>query len=186
MLRRRVHVLRLGSSGPGGDQKSLRLCPQAFARVRKAFTKRSQSFRKAFTKRSRVSRIPRSREAQNCRHFRTCDWFSYFKSVNSHGVLVVKRRTVVTFGLAPGSRVSKCQQSRGSGGSWSQNAELSSLWDLRLVLASQNCQQSQGSGGPVAKRRTVVAFGASSREKRRGEDRKREEREREGRPMHPR
>ena len=34
MLRRRVPVLRLGSRGPGGDQKSLRLCRKAPASVR--------------------------------------------------------------------------------------------------------------------------------------------------------
>ena len=38
-------------------------------------------------------------------------------------------------------------ESQGSTGPWSRNAELSSLLDSRLVLASQKCQQSQGSGG---------------------------------------
>ena len=42
----------------------------------------------------------------------------------------------------------KCQQSQGSEGSWSQNAELSSLLDSRRVFASQKCQQSQGSEPP--------------------------------------
>ena len=32
MLSRRVRVLRLGSRGPGADQKSLRLCVQASAK----------------------------------------------------------------------------------------------------------------------------------------------------------
>ena len=36
MLRRRVPILRLGSRGPGGDQRSLHLCPQVFASVCKA------------------------------------------------------------------------------------------------------------------------------------------------------
>ena len=40
----------------------------------------------------------------------------------------------------------KCQQSQGSGGAWSQNAELSSLLDSSRVFASQKFQQSQGSG----------------------------------------
>ena len=40
----------------------------------------------------------------------------------------------------------------------SRNAELSSLFDSRLVLASQKCQQSQGSGGSWS-RNTVVTFG---------------------------
>ena len=57
----------------------------------------------------------------------------------------------------------KCQQSQGSGGSWSRNAELSSLLDSPRVFAFQKCQQSQGSGGVVvAKPRTVVTFGLAS------------------------
>ena len=88
------------------------------------------------------------------------------------GVVVAKPRTVVTFGLVSRLRVSKvstvsgiggvvvakprtvrvfasqkCQQSQGSGGSWSRNPELSSLLDLSRISASQKCQQSQGSGG---------------------------------------
>ena len=50
------------------------------------------------------------RETQNCRHFWTCVSSSHLKSVNMHkdpGVLVAKRRTVVTVGLAFGRRVSK-------------------------------------------------------------------------------
>ena len=78
------------------------------------------------------------------------------------GVPVAKRRTVVAFELD--SRLvlasQKCQQSQEWRGSWSRNAELSSLLDLRCVFASQN----EGSGGvPVAKRRTVVAFELDSR-----------------------
>ena len=61
----------------------------------------------------RVSRIPGSRET---------------------GVLVAMRGTVATFGLAFGLRVSKVSTSTGIGGSWSRNAELSSLLDLLLVL----------------------------------------------------
>ena len=47
--------------------------------------------------------------------------------------IVAKRRTVVTFSAQP----SKSANSRRLGGSWSQNAELSSLLDLRWVVASQ-------------------------------------------------
>ena len=36
----------------------------------------------------------------------------------------------------------KCQQSQGSGGSWSRNPELSSLLDSSRLFASQKCQQS--------------------------------------------
>ena len=110
------------------------------------------------------------------------------------GVVVAKRRTVVTFGLVSGFRVSKAstvtgREGRGRetqncrhfwtrlgslrlksvdshrdwGGSWSRNAELSSLLDSSRVFASQKCQQSQGLGGVVvAKRRTVVTFGLVS------------------------
>ena len=172
MLRRRVPVLRLGSRGPGGDQKSLRLCPQAFAECRACLG------------------VENHRETQNCRHFWTCDWSSRLKSVNGHKgavvvakprtvvtfglafglrvpkvstvtgglVVVAKRRTVVTFGLAFGLRVSKV--SKVTVGSWSRNPELSSLLDLRLVFASQKVSTVTRIGRVVvAKHRTVVTFG---------------------------
>ena len=135
MRSRRVPVLRLGSRGPGGDARSLRLCspsvrkrPQAFASV---------------CKRPRVSEsVAHRREPQ----------------------IVAKRRTVVTFGLVSRLRVSKVSTVTGIRGSWSRNAELSSLLDSSRVFASQKRQQSQGSGGGVlAKRRTVVTFGLVSR-----------------------
>ena len=72
------------------------------------------------------------RETQHCRHFWTRLVSSCLKNVNSHKV---------------------------PGGSWSRNAELSSLLDSSRFFVSQKCQQSQGSGGVlVAKRRTVVTF----------------------------
>ena len=74
------------------------------------------------------------RETQNCRHFWTRVGSSRLKSVNSHR----------------------------SEGSWSRNAELSSLLDSRRVFASQKCQQSQIGRVLVAKRRTVVTFGLVS------------------------
>ena len=78
-------------------------------------------------------------ETQNCRHFWTRPRSSCLKSVNS------------------------IQQLQGSGGSWSRNAELSSLLDSSPVFASQKCQQYStvtGIGGVLlAKRRTVVTFG---------------------------
>ena len=63
------------------------------------------------------------------------------------GVVVAKCRIVVRFGVAWRLRISKVSTVTGIGGSWSRNAEFSSLLDLRLVFASQECQQSQGSGG---------------------------------------
>ena len=120
MLRRRVPVLKLGSRGPGGDARSLRLWTQAFAIVRN----RPQAFTEGQTCRRNENR----RETQNCRHF-------------------------LRFVLQ------KCQQSQGSGGSWTRNAELSSLLDSSYVFASQKYQPS-GIGGVVdAKCRTVVTFG---------------------------
>ena len=76
----------------------------------------------------------RGRETQNCRHFWTRLGSSRLKSVNSHrdrGVVVAKPRTVVTFGLVSGLRVSK---------DWGRNPELSSLLDSSWVSASQKCQ----------------------------------------------
>ena len=64
-----------------------------------------------------------------------------------NGVLVPKHRTVVTFGLAPGPRVSKVSTATGIRGASSRNAQISLLLDLRLVFAFGKCQQSQGSGG---------------------------------------
>ena len=123
MLRRRVPVLRLGSRGPRGDARSLRLCPPS---VRK----RSQAFASVGKCRA-SSGVANRRETQNCRHFLRLAF-------------------------------QKCQQSQGSGGSWSRNAELSSLLDSSRVFASQKWQQSQGSGVVVAKRRPVVTFGLVS------------------------
>ena len=106
------------------------------------------------------------RETQHCRHFWTRLRVSKVSTVAGiGGVLVAKRKPVVTFGLVPGLRVlkvstitgiggvlvakrsivvifglvfasQKCQQSQGSGGSWSRNADLSSLLDSSRVFAS--------------------------------------------------
>ena len=138
----RVPVLRLGSRGPGGDARSLRLCPPS---VRK----RSQAFAEG-------------RTCRNCRHFWTRLVSSRLESVNSHRDRGGPGRETQNCLFAS----QKCQQSQGSGGSWSRNAELSSLFDSPRVFASQKCQQSQGSGGVlVAKRRTVVTFGLASGER---------------------
>ena len=141
MRSRRVPVLKLGSRGPGGDARSLRC-------VRKAFAKRSQaSADKIVAKRRTVvtfyvspyktvnnhrDRGGPGRETQNCRHFWTR--------------------------LASPSQ--KCQQSQGSGGSWSRNPELSSLLDSSRVSAVSKLSTITGIGGVlVAKRSTVVTFG---------------------------
>ena len=41
----------------------------------------------------------------------------------------------------------QCQHSQRSEGSWSRNADSSSLLDLRFVVASEKCQHSHGLGG---------------------------------------
>ena len=70
---------------------------------------------------------------QNCRLF--LDWRWVFasqkcqQSQGSRGSWSQKRRTVVTFGLALGLRVSKVSTVTRMGGSWSRSAELSSLLD---------------------------------------------------------
>ena len=57
-------------------------------------------------------------------------------------VLVAKGRTVVAFAFACCPRVSEMSTCTRIRGSWSRNAELSSLLTLCLVVASQKCQQS--------------------------------------------
>ena len=116
-------------------------------------------------------------------------YFLFLFFLLSRVLTVAKRRTVVTFGLASGLRVSKvstvtnrkgpaCEtqncrhfwtrvgssrlksvNSHTSEGSWSRNAELSSLLDSRQVFASQKCQQTQIGRVLVSKRRTVLTAG---------------------------
>ena len=95
----------------------------------------------SFLRVSKVSTVTgigggRGRETQNCRHFWTRLGSSCLKSVNSH---------------------------RDWGGSWSQNAELSSLLDSPRVFASQKCQQSQGSGGSWSRNAELSSLLDSSR-----------------------
>ena len=78
------------------------------------------SFTFSLPKLSTVTGIGRGRgpETQNCRHFWVCLLSLRAKSVNSH---------------------------RDREGSWSRNADLSSLLGLPLVVACQKCQQAQRS-----------------------------------------
>ena len=111
MLCGRVPAFRLGSRGPGGDQKSLRLCPQAFASVRKGFASAREC--RAFLG------VENCRETRNCRNFETRVGSSRLKSANNHGdggVVVAKCRNVVTLGLAVGLRDSKVSTVTGIGG----------------------------------------------------------------------
>ena len=178
MRSRRVPVLRLGSRGPGGDARSLRLCspsvrkrPRAFASVRK----RPQAFasvRKRLQASASVgecrasSGIANRRETQNCRHFLRFSVPKVSTVTGIGGGVVAKRRcrrTVVTFGLVPGLRVLK----------------VSTVTGIRGVV--------------VAKRRTFVTFGLAFGERKgerkgerreekremRGEERREERREEE-------
>ena len=115
MLCRRVPVLKLGSRGPGGDARSLRLWTQASASVRGG------------------SDMPERRKSpQNRRHFLR---FVLQKCQQSQGSGGSCLRSPELSSLLDSSRLfasQKCQQSQGSGGSCSRNPELSSLLALPL------------------------------------------------------
>ena len=94
------------------------------------------------------------RETQICRHFGTRFGSSHFKNVNSHrdrGGLVAKRKSVVTFGLALGRRVSKMsklgqpimapsEQATHESPDWrpSQAALNAHPFDIEVVLRNQH------------------------------------------------
>ena len=178
MRSRRVSVLKLGSKGPGGDARSLRLWTQASASVRK----RPQSF--AIVRGG--SDRPEGRRSSRNAELSSLFYVSYYKSVNGHRdrggswVVVAKRRTVVTFGLVlrlcvlkvsavtgigggPGretqncrhfwtrlasSRLKRANSHRDQGGSWSRNAEFSSLFDSSCVfLRLKNVSSHRDRGG---------------------------------------
>ena len=89
------------------------------------------------------------RATRICRHFWTRAASLRLKTVNISrigGVLVAKRRTVVTVGRALGRRVSKVSTFSGIGGSWSRNAELSSLFGSPR-LKSVNILRDRGGPG---------------------------------------
>ena len=123
MRSRRVLVLRLGVWGLGVDAKSVR-----------SVRKRPQASAVC----SQASAAENRREMQSCRRFWTRLWSSRLKSVKFSGiggVVVAKRKAVVTFGLALRLRVSKVSTVTGIGG----------------VV--------------IAKRRTVVTFGLAAGER---------------------
>ena len=79
--------------------------------------KRSRSVGLVSDLRRTCRRHENRRETQNCRHFWTRLVSSRLKSVTGiGGVVVAKRRTVVTFGLVSGGRVSKVSTVTGIGG----------------------------------------------------------------------
>ena len=112
MLRRRVPVLKLGSRGPGGDARSLRLWTQAFAIVRN----RSQSFA-----------IVRNRPQSSASVHGGSDMPERRKSSRN-----AELSSLFTF------RITKVSKVTGIGGVVvaKRNAELSSLLDSSQVFAS--------------------------------------------------
>ena len=166
MLRRRVPVLRLGSRGPGGDARSLRLCPQAPAIIRnrsrrvggtKIVAKRRTvvtcyvSYYKSVN--SHRDRGGPGRETQNCRHFWTRLASSRLKGVNSYrdrggpGRETQNCRHFWTCFASSRLNSVNSHRDRGGpgsqkchrdrGGSWSRSPELSSLLDSSRVFVSQ-------------------------------------------------
>ena len=126
MLRRRVPVLKLGSRGPGGDARSLRLWTQASVSVRKlrkrpqasaSVGKRSQAFASV----RGVLDMPEKRKSpRNAELSSLLDSSCVFASQKCQqsgirGGVVAKRRNVVTFGLVSGLRVSKVSTGIGRG-----------------------------------------------------------------------
>ena len=141
MRSRRVPVLRLGSRGPGGDARSLRLCPQAFAIVRK----RPQSF-------AIVRKRPQSFASVRSR--------SQCVGLAGETKIVAKRRTVVTVYVSHYKSVNS-HADQGGRGRETQNCRH--FW-IRLGssrLKSVNSHRDPW-GVVVAKRKTVVTFGLVS------------------------
>ena len=102
MRSRRVPVLRLGSRGPGGDARLLRLWTQAFAIVRNR-SQASASVRGA-------SDLPERRKSSGIAELSSLFTFRVSKVstiTGIGGVVLAKARTVVTFRLVSGLRVSK-------------------------------------------------------------------------------
>ena len=153
MRSRRVPVLRLGSGGPGGDQKSLRLCSPSVRKHLQA----SVSVREC----RRVSEsVAHRRDSQIVAKRRTVVTFyaSRLQSVNSHrdrGVVVAKRRTVVTFYL---SRLQSVNSHRDRGVVVAKRRTVVTFYLSRL----QSVNSHRDRGVVVAKRRTVVTFGLVS------------------------
>ena len=190
MRSRRVPVLRLGSRGPGGDARSLHLRSQASAIVRGGWDmpERRKSSRNAelsalfYVSYYKSVNSHRDRggpccETQNCRHFWTRLGSSRLTSVNSHrdrGVLFAKRRTVVTFGLISGLRISKVSTFTGIGGVLVAKRRTVVTIGLVSGLRVSTVSTVTGIGGVLfAKRRTVALLDSPlERGKDRGERRK--------------
>ena len=156
-LRRRVPVLRLGSRNPGDDQKSLRFCPQAFASVRKPL----QGFA-SLRKPSRVSRLfgnrTSSRNAE-LSHFLRLAFQNCQQSQGSGGVVVPKRRAVVTFGFASCRRVPKVSVTGIGRGSGRETQICRHFWVCPLSSCAKSANRHRDRRVHGRERRTVVTFG---------------------------
>ena len=147
MLRRRVPVLRLGSRGPGGDQQSLRLCSQSVCKHSRA----SESVGKCCA----FLGVENRRNAELSSLF-TLSLPKVSTVTGIRGVVVAKRRTVVTFGPQV-STVTRI------GGVVVAKGRTVVTFGPALGLRIPKVSKATGMGGVVvAKGRTVITFGLAS------------------------
>ena len=142
MRSKSVPVLRLGSRGPGVQESTRGRCvcgrkrPQSFASVCGASDLRRT-----------CRRDENRRETQNCRHFVRFAVQKCQQSQGSGGVLVAKRRIVVTFGLVSGLRVSNVSTVTGIGGGPRRETQNCRRFWTRLAssrLKSVNSHRDRG------------------------------------------
>ena len=154
---RRVPVLRLGSRGPGRRREVVALCPQS---VRKA----SAIVRGGWHMLEGPQSPKSSRNAQRSSLLDSFRVFASQKCQQSQGwVVVAKPRTVVTFGLFSGRRVSKVSTVTGIGGVVVAKPRTVVTFGLVSHLRVSKVSTVTGIRGVVvAKPRTVVTFGLFS------------------------
>ena len=128
--------------------------PQAFASV----LKRLQASLSVGECRA-SSGVANRRETQNCRHFLRFASQKCQQSQGSDRVVIANRRTVVTFGLVSGLRISKVPTVTGIGGVVVAKRRTVVTFGLVSGLRISKVPTVAGIGGVVvAKRRTVVTF----------------------------
>ena len=166
MRSRRVPALKLGSTGPGGGARSLRLCSQAFASVHK----RPQASAECRT----CVRLASDAKIVAKRRTVVTFYISHYKSVNSHrdrGGRGCETQNCLQFWTRlVSSRVKSVNSHRDRGGR-GRETQKSSLFGLVSCLRVSKVSTVTGIGGVVvAKRRNVVTFGLAAGE-RKGERR---------------
>ena len=130
MLSRMVLVLRFESRGPGGDQESLRLCPQSIRKRPQAFASVAPPWQSKWLRSAELSSLLDSRlvvASQKC------------QQLQGWGVLDAKRRTVVSFGLALGPRVSNVSTVAGMGGPGRETQNCRHFWTCGWSSHLKNC-----------------------------------------------